>query len=242
MTHHGVTHDSSWCDTRRPLMWHLASPDEPVTSKVYSDRFDCEQSNVIIILFIQLGGGAFFLCFTRQRLFSHPKGNTFWRGRYGSCSHEPTATPQYINVYRVLRWRLWWHRANSACMQRLNGSMHATIRSLYRYMLCMSTCNYLWDGTWYCRFCDESSASSRVGCLQREMLLLCALRPRRDMSISITSKLPEIGTKGLGRKQLGFSRIPVAKVAMHRIENAPLPLSGDTSCFCPGSHRPHSNL
>ena len=52
------------------------------------------------------------------------------------------------------------------------------------------------------------------------------------MSISITSELPEIGTEGLGRKQLGFSRIPVVKVAMHRIENAPLPLLGDTSCFC----------
>ena len=126
----------------------------------------------------------FFCVFTGHWLLSHPNGNTLWRGRYGSCSHEPTAIPQRINVWRVLRWRLWWHRANSACMQRLNGSMHATIRNLYRYMICMSTCNYLWDGTW------QSSLLRRVECiltcwvsLTRDAVALCATAQMRYVNL-----------------------------------------------------------
>ena len=69
--------DNTWS----PMVWYitthdvtldvviLALPDEPVTSQVHSDRFDCEQSNAIIILFIQLGGGTIFLCLHRTVIF-----------------------------------------------------------------------------------------------------------------------------------------------------------------------------
>jgi hypothetical protein len=70
---------------------------------------------------------------------------------------------------------------------------------------------------------NELRASSRVGSPRREMPLLCALRPKRDVRISRTARLPENGTKGLGSKQLGIVRLLVVKVAMPRIENAPLP-------------------
>ena len=69
MTYHGVTHDNPGCDTRRPLMRYLAVPDEPVTSQVHSGRFDCEQSNAIIILFIQLGRETIALCSRRTMVF-----------------------------------------------------------------------------------------------------------------------------------------------------------------------------
>ena len=60
-----VWHNTSSCDTRRPFMCHLALLDEPVTGQVHGGRFDCEQSNAIIILFIQLGGRAILLCSRR---------------------------------------------------------------------------------------------------------------------------------------------------------------------------------
>ena len=69
MTPHGVTHNNPRCDTSRPLTCHFALQEEPVTSKAHRSRFDCEQSNAIIILFIQLGGRAIFLCFHRTAAF-----------------------------------------------------------------------------------------------------------------------------------------------------------------------------
>ena len=68
----------------------------PVTSKPDVDRFDCEQNSAIIILFIQseVGGVEFLFC--RAAVLSSSQGNTFWRGRYGSCSHESTSTPERI--------------------------------------------------------------------------------------------------------------------------------------------------
>ena len=65
MVWHMTAHDV----TRRPFTCHLALPDDPVTSQVRCDRFDCEQSNAIIILLIQLGGGAILLCLRRTVVF-----------------------------------------------------------------------------------------------------------------------------------------------------------------------------
>ena len=68
----------------------------PVTSKPDVDRFDCEQNSAIIILFIQSEVGDVEFLFCRAAVLSSSQGNTFWRGRYGSCSHESTSTPERI--------------------------------------------------------------------------------------------------------------------------------------------------
>ena len=48
----------------------------------------------------------------------------------------------------------------------------------------------------------ESRASSRVGSPRRKMPLLCALRPKRDVRISITLRLPEMEQSGLESNSL----------------------------------------
>ena len=117
-------------------------------------------------------------------------------------------------------------------MQCLNGSMQATIRSLYRYMLCMSTCNYLWDGTW------QSSLLRRVECIltcwvssTRDAVALCASAQMRYVNLDHV-EAPGDWNRGAWKKAIWILTNPRCKVAMLRIENAPLPLLGDTGCFC----------
>lgn len=57
------------CRTWQPMMGHstciVVSLDEPVTSQVYCDRFDCGESSATIILFIQSEGRPILLRFRR---------------------------------------------------------------------------------------------------------------------------------------------------------------------------------